>query len=228
MTTHVEDGALIRQLDREDIPEEQADVAAHLEACPRCTVRLAELAHAGDALSTALRAADVPAPRRRPVPRWGLRAAAAALVVVGIGGAVRPVRAWILERTGMLWEAVTGRSAVPTAIAPAAPDRSASVAFVPSGNEFTLEVTAHQSGGVLRLETVAGDTAVAVVLGGSGLEDLVVLPTRLRIVNPEASSASYVIRLPARLARVRVLVGGRVPWDYHPGETPVEIDLGNR
>lgn len=228
MTTHVEDGALVRYLDREDAPAEQADVATHLEGCDRCRARLAELARAGDALAAALRAADVPAPRRRSTPRWGLRAAAAALVLAGMAGAVRPVRAWILERGGALWEAVT-RSGLPAPTPDLGPPvRSASVAFVPSGNEFTLEVTTRQAGGVLRLETVAGDTAVALVQGGSGAEDLVVLPSALRIVSPRTSSANYVIRLPARLVRVHVRVGGRPPWDYHPGAPPVEIDLENR
>lgn len=119
------------------------------------------------------------------------------------------------------------RTSAPTPDLPS-PLRSATVLFVPSGNEFTLEVTTRQAGGVLRLETVAGDTAVAVVQGGSGAEDLVVLPSTLRIVSPRTSSASYVIRLPARLVRVRVRVGARPPWDYRPGAPPVEIDLENR
>jgi anti-sigma factor RsiW len=227
MTTHVEDGALVRYVDREDAPAERVDVTGHLAGCDRCTARLAELTRAGDAFSAALHAADVPAPARRPAPRWGVRAAAAVLVLGGIAGAVQPVRAWILERTEALWTAVTGRS---TPVSTPVPDpvRSASVAFVPSGNEFTLEVTARQAGGVLRLETVAGDTATALVRGGSGAEDLVVLPSMLRIVNPSSSRASYEIRLPARLARVRVRVGAGEPWDYRPGSGTVEIELENR
>lgn len=229
MTTHVEDGALVRFLDREDDAAERADVTGHLAGCDRCTARLAELTRAADAFSAALRAADVPAPARvRPAPRWGLRAAAAVLVLGGIAGAVQPVRAWILERTEALWTAVTGRGASsPPPIVPV-PVRSASIAFVPSGDEFTLEVTARQAGGVLRLETVAGDTATALVQGGSGAEDLVVLPSMLRIVNPSSSRASYEIRLPARLVRVRVRVGAAAPWDYRPGSGAVEIELENR
>jgi hypothetical protein len=50
----------------------------------------------------------------------------------------------------------------------------------------------------------------------------------LRIVNPSSSRASYEIRLPARLVRVRVRVGAGEPWDYRPGSGAVEIELENR
>lgn len=227
MTTHVEDGALVRYLDGEDAAGDLGDVGAHVDRCDRCAARMAELARAADTLSAALRAADVPVPRRRPPPPWGLRAAAALLVLAGVGGAVRPVRAWILDRAGAVWVAVTGRE--PTAPPDgAAPERSASVSFVPAGDVLTLEVTEHQQGGVLHIETVGGDTAVAIVRGGAGAESLVVLPSTLRIVNRPASSASYVIRVPARLTRVRVRVSDAEPWDYRPGGAPREIDLGNR
>jgi anti-sigma factor RsiW len=228
MTTHVEDGALVRYLDREDTVGERTDVASHLEGCDRCAARMAELTRAADTLATALRAADAPPARARPRPRWGLRAAAAVLVLAGVGGAVRPVRAWILERAAALWVAVTGRDGATPVPGQPVPARSASVAFVPEGNEFALEVTARQEGGVLRIETADGDTAVAIVRGGSGAEDLVVLPRALRIVTRGASSASYVVRVPARLVRVRVVVGGGTPWDYHPGAPPMEIELGSR
>jgi anti-sigma factor RsiW len=227
MTTHVEDGALVRYLDGEEAGE-RPDVAAHLEGCDRCAARMAELARAADTLATALRAADVPVPHGRPRSRRGLRVAAALLVIVGVGGSSRPVRAWILERAEALWGVVTGRTEAAPAPAAPVPPRSASVAFVPTGNDFTLEVTGHQEDGVLQIETVGGDTAVAVVRGGSGGEDLVVLPSTLRIVNRPTSTASYLIRVPARLTRVRVLVGAGTPRDYHPGGAPLEIDLGSR
>jgi len=47
--------------------------------------------------------------------------------------------------------------------------------LVPSGNEFTLEVTARQEGGVSRMEVVAVDTAAVLAHGGAGAEDLIVL-----------------------------------------------------
>jgi len=229
MTTHLDDDVLVRHLDREDGPAERVEVTRHLESCVRCADRLAGLSRAGAAFSAALRAGDVAPPRvPRAAPRWGLRAAAAVVFVAGIAGAVRPVRAWILERAEALWVAVTGpREPAPPSPAPGRP-RSASVAFVPVGDELTLEVTTPQAGGGLRLETAAGDTAVVRVEDGTGAEDFLVLPSRLRIVNPPGSAARYLLLVPARLARVRVVVGGARPWDYVPGGGPVEVPLGSR
>jgi anti-sigma factor RsiW len=228
MTTHVEDGALVRLLDGENADGERAEVETHLSDCGRCAARLQELSRAAAALTDALRAADAPAPRARPAPRWGLRAAAALLVLAGVGGAVRPVRAWIIQRAEALWDAVAGRNG--SAIRPGAPGVAplASVAFAPSGDELTVEVTGHQGGGVLRIETVEGDTVAAIVRDGSGVEDLVVLPSGLRIVTGPTSRATYVIRIPAQLARVRVLVGEQAPLDYRPGGPAIEIALGGR
>jgi anti-sigma factor RsiW len=224
----VEDGALVRYLDGQAANGERADVAAHLAGCGRCADRMAELARATGAVTAALRAADPAVPRGRVRPRWGLRAAAAVLVLAAVGGAVRPVRAWILERAGALWEVVTGRGDPGGRPGRQGPASSASVAFVPTGDVFALEVTERQQGGVLQIETVDGDTAVAVVLGGTGREDLVVLPSGLRIVTGPTAGASYVIRVPARLASVRVVLGDEEPRDYRPGGPPVEIPLGRR
>lgn len=228
MTAHVEDGALVRYLDGEAAAEERTILAAHLEDCGACAARLTALSRAAEALTTALRATDEPASRARPHPRWRLRAAAAVLVLLAVGGGVRPVRAWILDRAEALWGAVTGAGpdAAPPVAAPGA--ARSSVAFVPAGGELTLEVTSVQNEGVLQIETVAGDTAVAVVRNGTSMEDLVVLPTALRIVNRPASTASYVIRVPARLARVVVHVGDTPEWVYRPGTATREIDLRNR
>ena len=226
MTGHVEDGALVRHLDGEGAAEERATVTAHLGACTRCAARLADLRRTADALTVALGAADEAASRARPRPRWGVGVAAALVVLAGIGGMVRPVRAWIGDRILNAWELVTGRA--DGGPVPLTPSRSASVAFVPVGDELTLEVTVRQMEGVLQIETGPGDTAVAVVRNGTGTEDLVVLPNALRIVNTRASTASYVLRVPARLSRVRVRVGDAAEWHYRPGGAPREIELGNR
>jgi hypothetical protein len=187
---------------------------------------LAELEHRARALRVALRAADRPSRPARPAPRWGLRAAAAVLVLLAIGGAVRPVRAWIVERAGALWTALTGGEERPPV--PPVPPALTAVSFVPADGPFTIELAGRQSAGALSLEAVPGDTARATVLGGSGAESLVVLPAGLRIVNPPASAARYRIALPARLGPVRVIVGGAAPRVFDPAGPPLEIDLGAR
>jgi hypothetical protein len=228
-TMHVDDGALVRYLDAECDGDEQAAMRGHVEACGACAGRLAELERRSSALRVALRAADR-SPRAIPsAPRWGLRAAAAVLVLLAIGGAVRPVRAWVLERVEALWTALTGGAERPP-VAPVAPLATvqAAVSFVPADGPFTIELAGHQAAGALSLEAVPGDTARATVLGGSGAESLVVLPAGLRIVNPPASAARYRIALPARLGPVRVIVGGAAPRVFDPAGPPLEIDLGGR
>jgi anti-sigma factor RsiW len=228
-TMHVEDGALVRYLDEECDGDEQAAVRGHVEACGACAGRLAELARRARALRVALRAADRPARAAPSAPRWGLRAAAAVLVLLAIGGAVRPVRAWVLDRAEALWTALTG-GVEPPPLAPVGlvPPVQTAVSFVPAQGTFTIELAGRQAAGVLALEGVPGDTARATVLGGGGAESLVVLPAGLRIVNPPASAARYRIALPARLGPVRVIVGGAAPRLFDPAGPPVEIDLGGR
>jgi hypothetical protein len=112
--------------------------------------------------------------------------------------------------------------------APTAPVRSASVTFVPTGTEFTVEIVSRQRVGRLVVAAVPGDSATTVVLDGSGSEDLIVLPAGLRIANSEASSASYEVRLPNHLARIRIRVGTAAPVTFDPERGSIEIDLGPR
>jgi len=82
-----------------------------------------------------------------------------------------------------------------------------------------------QEEGRLVIEGVPGDTATTVVMGGSGTEDVMVLPTGLRIANAATSRASYAVRLPTRLTHVVVRIGGRPERTFVPGGAPLEIDL---
>jgi hypothetical protein len=179
-------------------------------------------------VSTALRAADPVTARSRPARRWGLRAAAAAVIVLGVAGAVTPVRAWIVQSTQALWAAITSRTDTQGASPSPSLHPSASIAFVPLGTDFTLEVTSLQATGRLTLAGVPSDTATTVVTGGSGSEQLIVLPDGLRIANAAGSGASYVVRLPSRLARVRVLVGHQSELTFDPRGAPLEIELRQR
>ena len=230
MTTHMEDGALVRYLDEESESGERVEVGDHLSGCETCADRLSVLRTHARTVSIALRAAD-PAGHAnpRPGPRWGLRAAAAVLVVLSIAGAVRPVRAWIVERAVALWAAIGGgaeeREPPASGVEPMAPSR---VAFVPTGGSFILELAGRQTSGTIRLEGVEGDTAYAAMIGGTGVGDLVVLPGGLRIVNPPASDGSYLVRLPRRLAGVSVVVGGEPPRAFDPDGPAMEIELRRR
>lgn len=222
--THVADGDLVRLMDGACEPTERTQLERHVVACVPCTTRLRALRRQSDLVSRTLAEMDRPA-TLAPERRWRVLrpAVAAALVLIGIGAGVEPVRAWLVQQTNALWSAVAGvrapeaeATAAAPVQAPAAPGE-ASVAFVPAGDVFRLEVGAHQAGGTLVIETAAGDTARATVLGGSEHENLLVLPSGLRIVNGASSSATYRITLPARLRRIVVVVNGEAPLDLSSG-----------
>jgi hypothetical protein len=141
------------------------------------------------------------AARRRTVVRWRVAAAIAFLAVAAVG--VQPVRAWILQAARALWGAAAGaqRAVAPRALVPNA--GSSSVTFSPAAGAFALRVARPQAGGTLTVEITGGTAASAAVAGGRGAE-LVVLPDGLRIVNDSGSAASYVVRLPASLARIEI------------------------
>jgi hypothetical protein len=148
------------------------------------------------------------AARRRTVVRWRVAAAIALLAVAAVG--VRPVRAWILQAARALFGAsVAPRVTTPPAPAPDA--GSSSVIFSPAAGVFALRVARPQAGGTLTVELTDGTAASAAVAGGRSGAELVVLPDGLRIVNDSGSAASYVVRLPASLARIELGIAGAPP-----------------
>jgi hypothetical protein len=170
-------------------------------------------------LSSLLRGTDPPVPaiafpaeriaralRRRSVLRWR---AAAAIVLLAAGAAgVRPVRAWIVQAARTVWTAAAGGRAAPgpEATRPAA---AGTVTFTPAAGSFVVRVVRPQAGGTLTIETTTAATATAAVSGTPGQAELVVLPDGLRIVNDSLSSASFLVRVPAHLARIEVDIAGR-------------------
>lgn len=234
-TTHVDDGDLIRWLDGEVAAEEGRAVRAHLADCAACAARLGGLRTRARAVSRVLAAADPPVVGRRRIG-WGMRAAAAGLVLLGVGLVVEPVRAWILERAEGAWSLVAARETPAPASAPdepqgARPDPVAgTVSFIPAGDVFRLEVAARQAGGELVIEMVEADAASATVEADGADEQFVVLPSGLRIVNAAGSGARYVVRLPARLQSVVLVIGDEPGRRYAPAEAGERwtVPLGDR
>ena len=172
-------------------------------------------------LSALLREADHPVPqiafpveriaraaRHRTIVRWRAAAAIALFAVAVVG--VHPVRAWILQAARVLWSAASGapRPAAPPVARVAG---ASTVTFSPPSAVFVLRVAQAQSGGTLTIETTSASSASASAGGGQGSAELVVLPDGLRIVNDPASAVSYVVRLPATVARIEVGVGAAAP-----------------
>jgi hypothetical protein len=82
------------------------------------------------------------------------------------------------------------------------------VRFVPTATVFTIELAAHQDGGVLTIEVSADSMAAATVRPGTRGEELIVLPAGLRIANRPDGKASYDVRLPRSVAEVRLRIAG--------------------
>jgi hypothetical protein len=206
---HATDGALVRWIDAECDAAEHTALSRHLEGCFPCRQRLGRVRARSEILRRALRA---DAPRFR-VPRWRtVSVAAAALVAIA---AVRPVRAWVVERAGALWAAVTGTQ-TPLDARAAVTVREGSVSFLPAGDAFVIQVRTRQDAGHLAIEF--GDAAVASarILGDAAAAELVVLPAGIRIGNTPNSRASYALRLPATLKAVTVTIADERPIHLEP------------
>jgi hypothetical protein len=226
---HLDDDVLVRRLDGELDPGEPQAVEAHLATCLRCRGEYDELAQLSRRFSDAVPLVDAapawdstrPARRFRPAPhRFGSpvwRAAAALAFVAGLALAITPVRAWIAERLGIRPDGPAAESAPPDASAPAAIPAPSDIriAFVPTGERFTIRVADRQATGALILSVAPSDTASGEILGTGGA-DLLVLPDGLGIRNAGTSTADYRVLVPRNLTRVVVVIGDRVLWQGSP------------
>jgi len=157
---------------------------------------------------------------RRFAPSRAIAVAAVVLLLLASGIlAVRPARAWIVERTLELWTLMTGGmddlvAPDDEAVAPSA--TATSVSFAPSGDHFLIQVSGYQQAGTVTVETAEVSEVTAEVRGGAATEDLVVLPDGLRIVNTMQSAANYHVVLPATLDEITVVVAGHVAANFRP------------
>jgi anti-sigma factor RsiW len=102
---HLDEGTLVRRIDGELLPDESADVEAHLAACADCRAELDRMAALAGSVKASLQLLDAASagPSRRGVharsrawhrsPVW--QAAAAIALLAGLAIAIAPVRAWI-------------------------------------------------------------------------------------------------------------------------------------
>jgi anti-sigma factor RsiW len=229
---HRDDGELVRYLDGQPEGAERHEVPAHLERCAVCRARLLALRQQGEAFrgmlgrldeatpnelarARALRATRTAEERSRPRRAWlasgPLRAAAAVVLLLAGGLTVAPLRAWVIEHVGVL---TRGERPAPVARreAPAPAPRaveSGAVSFTPAGKVFVLELRHLQPTGTVTLQLRDVPLATARVTGGKD-EEIVVLPSGVRVENERASVASYTVTLPADLDLVQVFAGGKV------------------
>jgi hypothetical protein len=236
MEAHLSDGALVRLLDGETDAPERASDEAHLAQCAECGARYADVERRSARLAELLRETDyappaVPAiapaaatdelaarrarrsadaPARRP---W-LTAAAAAVLLLGIGFAASPARAWVAEWIGERWAEVARFWAPdePPVSSEAAPAEAATrIAFSVRGSDFTLSFATPQRAGAV-VFTVGEDGGASIEVHSAGAApDVLVLPEGVRIQNTLGSTAEYRVTLPAHTRRVRLQVGEGAP-----------------
>lgn len=226
-TAHPEDGDLVRFLDRQATADERRWMLAHLSACGECAARMEALAEQSEALSRVVGELDAGAPdeltRARALSaarqaqrahgtgrRWlsggAARAAAVAAVVAVVTLGVEPVRAWVADR----WADLVGieASAPPVAMEPAVLERGSVIRFEPAGETFVLEIEHPQASGSVTLELRDVAQASAQVVGGAS-EEIIALPSGLKVANTAASTASYTFVLPTDLRLIQVFAGGK-------------------
>ena len=213
---HPADGDLVRLLDGVGRGPNDERVASHVRLCPVCLPRVEVLGRRSSNFSNLLRSTatidwlpTVPPASARKQPRgvsWrriGYIAAASLLV---ISAAASPVRAWIATEFGRLTGRLPATSAVPVP-RPPENDGVVSVTFPQRTGVLLFWLDALPAGGSLEIRTTAASNPTAELLDRDGREELVVMPSGIRVHNDSASVARYRLTIPASTLHLRVRIG---------------------
>jgi hypothetical protein len=168
---------------------------------------------------------------RRSAVRW--RAAAViALLLAGAAG-VPPVRAWIVGTVQHAWASVTGHespAAQPSA-APVAPAGNMGGVVFPAPDPLIIRLATLQApGGSVIVEGTDAKTVSVSITGEANAAEMLVTPDGVRITNRRASTAGYLVRVPASVSRVIVKVADQPPRSFdapEPGHR-FTVDVGVR
>lgn len=235
--SHASDGALVALLDGESEGQPRG-LQEHVSSCAVCSERSERLRRQGVAVSSALATLDEADPhagvalrdelrraqvrtslRRRGLwRRTGLRAAAGVLIVAGVAAATPLGRIAVRYVEAALESGSAGESRNPEAPAgaPSAAGTGTLVAFEPTGGRLIVRFSAHQPEGDVELSPgPIGSRVRAQVMADPEVEELVLLPGELRVVNSATSRAGYRVTTPQGL-RVLVLVGGDILYEGVP------------
>jgi len=156
------------------------------------------------------------AARRAATMRWLRVAAAAVLLMAGLG--VPPVRAWIAASVRTIWQRVLGSAPPVPAPAPMAPVPAATMGTitVQPSPEFTLRLATRQAAGELIIVVTDSATVSASVVGRSDGADLTVFPDGIRISNARDATTGFQVRVPLAVSRLVVRIGRESPVIFHP------------
>lgn len=224
---HLDDGALVRILDRQP---QHDDVAAHLPGCARCSARYREIERRSRTLHGLLeraRSAE-PAPptdllerarktaarraqsSRRWVDRPLLQAAAVTAILFAGALTAEPVREWLGATARQLVTALNPATQPEPSAAPIpVTDDAVEITIVPTGARLLLRFDAREPGAVARILFHGRTDASGQVLGDAPAPGLVALPDGFRIRNAGARGTRYRFTAPAGMP-VEVRVGERV------------------
>ncbi len=213
-SAHPADGDLRALLDGELPPAQRVEVEQHARTCAVCRARVAALESAAQETAALLALLPTAAPdlrietivsrARAPRLRWGVIAAALALVVASVAGATvgRPyVRALVVQIRAV----VHPKSSAPS---PASRGGQVGIAFI-LGSQADISFDAPQSSGAVYVSLA--DTAKVVIVPSAAVTYRV-HPGGV-IVHNVGSSASYDIVVPRNALHVRILVAGRVLFE---------------
>jgi hypothetical protein len=227
---HVSDGVLLALIDDERDPEVAA-ARRHVDVCADCSRRRTLLAEDAAHVRAAIAAVPVPsrpareAPRRlRRVPMWQrpfVRAIAASIVLAAVAVA-GPVRRWV-EATRPERDHAARSTATPTPT-PASERRGAAIRFSVATSELVVRFDSVPAAGTLTLErSEQNDVSAYAEPGGVAKDDeLLILPSELRVRNRSDSRANYRVVVPPNVVRVNVVVAG---IDRFLGAAPANVSL---
>jgi anti-sigma factor RsiW len=199
---------LLGWLDDELDPSRREAVGAHLETCSTCAETLRALEARSEHVSAWLARHDPAVPDRSTydlrlrsrTPFWRRRWAIVVGVVVAVGVAAGPARAWLLARLGLAGaptaHSVGGGIQVPTT----------ATAFVPRGSAVTVSFDAGVTGRTLTV-TRSVDTHVSLDAAASSAE-VVVGPNGFDVHDASQPPLAYRLSVPSTVTTVRIHVPG--------------------
>ena len=225
---HIDGGDLIRLLDSECEGEEERLLRQHVATCTECKQRYDQRARLSERFSLALMDLEESVPirpverRKQPEPRsrlsmlrlwWSrktVRVLAITTVILVLGAAVTPARAWVIAG----FEALKSLISSEPGLAPPEQQDAPVVHFALFGEEFLIEFTEAQSSGTLSLVVDTVTLASTRILGDRRQDELSVLRSGLRVSNTAESSASYEVTIPHTCKLLEVRIAGRVVARY--------------
>ena len=237
---HIDGGDLIRLLDSECEGEEERLLRQHVATCTECKQRYDQRARLSERFSLALmdleelvtvrpvERSEQTEPSAKPSrlrlwwSRKTVRVLAITTVILALGAAVTPARAWVIAG----FEALKSLISSEPGLAPLEQQDAPVVHFTLFGEEFLIEFTEAQSSGTLQLVVDTVSSATTRILGDRRQDELSVLRSGLRVTNTTESLASYEVTLPNTCKLLEVRIAGRVVARYEvTGQARWEIDL---